>query len=330
MHYYKYLNLHTTLYIVMYLKAAVSTAIRVVLVAVLVQVVHTPSVAVVLASYVLGLCTYALITYIVFKKRKRECDPLEFRTSHWVMAHMFATINLFVSFPFAPTYVTRDWWLGYLVSELKIMAENIGMMTVALYVTQRDHPVSELVALLFFAAALLIANTAALVFLHKFVAKSHIPESEDHGFYSTSEIFELYGVVTQHLNARIKTRRVHQLMATLNKKHGAELVGSGGFEEGPVLVHQRTMELEMEMEAVQSEWNEHQLDAERIKQQREREEAFLAAEQQQIAEHATAADALASEDSEPPKQTQGEEELEEGETPERNVSLPPIYSFSQV
>jgi hypothetical protein len=97
-----------------------------------------------------------------------------------------------------------------------------------------------------------------------------------------------------------------------------------------VLVHQRTMELEMEMEAVQSEWNEHQLDAERIKQQREREEAFLAAEQQQIAEHATAADALASEDSEPPKQTQGEEELEEGETPERNVSLPPIYSFSQV
>ena len=109
LHHYKYVSVESSIYLAQFLKAVVSTGMRTVLVAVLLDVIGRVTLAWAIVSFLFGCAVYyAAVRWA--RSRERD-DPFQYGSlvAHYAFGGLIAATQLFVSIPFAPSHSIYDW-----------------------------------------------------------------------------------------------------------------------------------------------------------------------------------------------------------------------------
>lgn len=196
--FYRYLEFATPIYVILICKAAFNTAVRTILIALLIDRLGILVLAPLGGTYVLGLL---IIFYLLYRvDTKDRDDPLIFASCKMVFGGIVSLVLVFTSIPFAPCHCGADWWLGYLISESKIMLENVAVAAVVVGVWGVETSTSaeanrnmssrsdiELYLLISVVVIFLIFNFFALILVHREM-KPHLDALD----YTTDTIIDFF------------------------------------------------------------------------------------------------------------------------------------------
>jgi hypothetical protein len=229
-HYFKYVSVSAATYTAMSIKGILNTALRTILVAYLVSVLKIYALLWICLSYLIGFGLY--FSGLRFSRRKKRDDPLHYLTCHLAYGHFIALTTLFVAFPFAPNHSVKDWWRGYLVSECKMVLENLGMCVTVFVTIWNENTQSEAYfwALVFFVVAMALANLTSLWFIH-FSVKRQLTKRK---VYSNTAIVSLFHDIFAYHKHQMADREQQW------QKTALELVGvlqAPTKKQGDLVVH---------------------------------------------------------------------------------------------
>jgi hypothetical protein len=188
LHHYKYVSVDTTIYLAQFAKALISTGLRTVLVAQLLETIGRAVLGWMVVSFVVGLSMYYLS--ILWARKQDRDNPFEFGRTilHMSFGGLIAGTALFVSIPFAPSHSIYDWWLGYLMCEVKMAIENFIMLAVVLSTIHSHYAEDLFYSVLSFTLICYLGNLFACWFIHQHVRK----QLNQRDIYSDTAIVKLF------------------------------------------------------------------------------------------------------------------------------------------
>lgn len=109
LHHYKYVSVESSIYGAQFVKALVSTGMRTVLVAVLLDVIGRVTLAWAIVSFLFGCLVYYIA--VRWARSRERDDPFMYGAvvAHYAFGGLVAATQLFVSIPFAPSHSIYDW-----------------------------------------------------------------------------------------------------------------------------------------------------------------------------------------------------------------------------
>merc|ERR1712130_36016 len=124
-------------------------------------------------SYVVGLLLY-YVSVIHFRivKWTWEDRIITKNSVHLVFSHIIALEMCFIAFPYAPNRNIRSWWFGYLISETKIILENIAFCIMVTLTHEMPGSELEQAELIFYSAVFCVSMLCILNFI--ILAKLHM------------------------------------------------------------------------------------------------------------------------------------------------------------
>jgi hypothetical protein len=171
LHHFKYVAVETSIYVAQFVKALVASGLRTVIVAILLDKIGRVILAWAIVSFAFGAGVYYFA--LRYSRSRQRDDPFKFGSTfhHVCFGGLVAGTQLFVSIPFAPSHSIYDWWLGYLLCEVKQGIENFCILAVVLTAVYGDYTHDVFYSVFALVAVCFVGNLCACYFIHLHVRK---------------------------------------------------------------------------------------------------------------------------------------------------------------
>jgi len=171
LHHFKYVAVGTSIYVAQFTKALVASGLRTVIVAILLDKIGRVILAWAVVSFLFGAAVY--YAAVRYSRAQGRDDPFKYGAlfHHICFGGLVAGTQLFVSVPFAPSHSIYDWWLGYLLCEVKQGVENFCILAVVLTAVYGDYAHDVFYSVFALVAVCFVGNLVACWFIHLHVRK---------------------------------------------------------------------------------------------------------------------------------------------------------------
>ncbi len=131
-------------------------------------------------------------------------DPLTYPSVHLSVCNLLSLIWIFLAVPFAPSHSVKDWFRGYIYSEVKLQLENMLMFVDVIYfISYQQLSTTYFYAVLFFACTQFVLNLSMLLILNQWVKK----DIRQHDIYTNIYITQLFKRLCANLKTNIRKQR---------------------------------------------------------------------------------------------------------------------------
>jgi len=190
-------------------KTAYNVGARALLMAVLVNRLGLYSIIPLIGSFVLCVLLVAIKIGRHDSRRRTRDDPLKFASCKFMFGLTSSITIFFTPVPFAPSHSAAEWWLGYILSEVKVIVENIVCAVTLASVYGSDLTTSASVNQeikqssdeLFYSVVATVGFLLLLNIWGVFILNNEMKERLEKVDYTTESIIDLYSYLFYHLKS---------------------------------------------------------------------------------------------------------------------------------